>query len=112
MNRVRMSLRFAKVCSTPGGTRTKVPGPATVSAPSTVKVSSPFEDVERIVLGGVEVRLRPVAVRLDRDDGEVEAWRVPAAREELDVANTVTFSGPNDDGSLRLRLHGCSILFP
>ena len=40
-NRTIASVWFANVCRTRGGTSTKVPGPATTSSSSTVKVSSP-----------------------------------------------------------------------
>ena len=44
-----------------------------------------LEDVEGVVLGLVRVGRRAAAAGLDRDDREVEARRVRAAREELDV---------------------------
>jgi hypothetical protein len=44
------------------------------------------------------MRRRAAAVRLDLDHGQVEARRVPAPREELDVADAVALAGADDDG--------------
>ena len=60
----------------------------------------PLEDVERVVFAFVRVQVGPGPARRDRDDREVEAGRVPRAREKLDVADAVTFAGPDDDGAL------------
>ena len=48
-----------------------------------------FEDVERVVFGGVSVHGRAFAVRLDCDNGQIEAPCVLAACQELDVSDTV-----------------------
>ena len=59
------------------------------------------EHVEGIVLCIVRVHLRPFAPRLDGDDREVEARRVPGPREELDVSNAVSLPRPDDDRALQ-----------
>jgi hypothetical protein len=52
----------------------------------------------------MDVLAGAVAARLDGDDAEVEARRVGRARQELDVPDAVSVSGPDDDRSLRLPL--------
>ena len=49
------------------------------------------------VLVGVHVRRRALAGRRDRDDREVEARRVLAQREELDVADAQPLAGGHHD---------------
>ena len=58
-----------------------------------------LEQVEGVVLGRVDVSRRAVPVGLDGDDREVEARRVGASSQELDVADSVTLTRPDDDGS-------------
>ena len=55
-----------------------------------------LEDVERVVLGIVDVRLEH-APGLDLDDRQVEARRVGGTGEKLDVADPVPLSGRDDD---------------
>jgi hypothetical protein len=61
-----------------------------------------LEDVERVVLVLVDVRLEHAA-RGDLDDPEREAGRVCGAGEELDVADAVTLPGRDDN---RIGVHG------
>ena len=56
-----------------------------------------LEPVEGVVLGRVRVGRRPAAVRLDRDDREVEAGRVRAAGKKLDVPDPVTLARSDHD---------------
>jgi hypothetical protein len=59
-----------------------------------------LEDVERVVLSGVHVRLEHAAGG-DLDDAEVEARRVHGAGEELDVPDPVALPGRDDDRPVR-----------
>jgi len=56
----------------------------------------------RIVLRLVDVHGRPAAVRLERDQSEIEARRVLAAGKELNVSDATTLPRPNDDHATRL----------
>ena len=100
-NRAAASPRFANVCKTSGGTRTKVPGAGDDLFAVDRERQLAFEDVERVVLAGVTVHVGTVAVRLDRDDRQIEPRCVLAAREELDVPNTVPLARWNNDRALR-----------
>ena len=60
------------------------------------------EDVERVVLLGVDVRLQRAA-GLERDDPEREARGVGRAGEELDVPVAGALSGRDDDGAVHAR---------
>ena len=74
-----------------------MPGPATTVLVLDRERQLALEDVEGVVLGLVRVDRRPAAMRLDLDHGEVEAGRVGAAREELDVPDPVSLARPDDD---------------
>src|SRR5215213_7610648 len=88
----RLSIRtgaspwLVKACGTPGGTSTNVPGVAGLEG------ELALEDVERVVLVGVHVRLE-VPPRDDLDDAEREPRRVRGPGEELDVAVTGALAG-------------------
>ena len=55
----------------------------------------------------VHVRARTVPLRLDRDHRQVEARRVDASCEELDVADPLALAGPDDHRPLRA--HGAIV---
>ena len=58
------------------------------------------EHVEDIVLVAVHVRLRPLAARRHRDHAHVDARRVLAQAEELDVAGANAFARRDHDRAL------------
>ena len=63
-SRAGASLTLANECNVPRGTSRNVPG-APNCAPTDVKVEQPFEDVERLVSVGVDVRKRAKTARLE-----------------------------------------------
>ena len=77
-----------------------MPGPADDLVAVDREDELALEHVEGIVLGRVGMLGRAIAMRLDRDHGEVEARCVLAPRQELDVADVQALAGPDDDRAL------------
>ena len=95
--RTGWSTRLTKVCSTPGGTSTNVPAGATQLLVPEQERHLVVEHEEGVVLVLVHVQLRAAAAGGHRDDRQVEARRVLAQREELDIADAPAATGRDDD---------------